>query len=252
MGKAMDNVSTVVQAAWSSALSALRQNIPLAIIAIVSWAGLNELSHLLPLPTRHFTDVHGHVHSVLNVSAFLLFILDASISALQSLAMAPFLVSVHLRVLMCEPGNIWKKPARLISFAASYFVLTLFTHDLPASLHQISPLFTIILVPFYWVGIRLALVYPAVVLGMPNPLRDSWERTRGHWWFISVAFFLALAPIRFITPFIAIVAAKLMPEFTRLYVAIFIVFTAYILILSVAAALASKLFRKFGAMPAQT
>jgi hypothetical protein len=37
---------------------------------------------------------------------------------------------------------------------------------------------------FALVCVRFVLAFPAIALDIPNPVRDSWVRTRGHWWYI--------------------------------------------------------------------
>jgi hypothetical protein len=83
--------------------------------------------------------------------------------------------------------------------------------------------------------------FPAVALDMEHPLRDSWNRTRGHWWKVLGVMILGFLPL--IIGFVKFFVFASNQIARIFYAAVYSSVTPV-----VGAALASELYRNFGGL----
>ena len=245
----------IIRAGWRGAFSATAANWRLFGVLLLLNAALAALANLAD--PSNFTQKNfgfdGHVQMVSSMSPLHLAIHTAALSVFSSILAAPAMVAVHRHVLLHEDHKIGKNIKRLAVFAALFLGIKFVLIGLPGILRSISHWFGFEAFISLWLLGRLALTYPAAALDQANPLGLSWQRTRGHWWFVAGVMVLGLAPAVLIVAPFTIMAINSTPAtvgraYAYLAAAGVVSGQAYTIL---GAALASELFRKFGGVPAQ-
>jgi hypothetical protein len=214
--------------------------------------------HLAP-PLHHVLSTGPYPHDAPRATPLQAF-LGLVRTAVDTVIFAPLMLTVHRSVLAGEQRAVLRNRRRLAIFAGNLFFITLLT-ALPGQIESVLQRHFVLQLMFLaativgWIAtVRLLLTYPAAALDRPAPLRESWSRTKGHWWYISFIGLCGSAPLSII---FLVTLAIFLPDFRPLMVGgglgALIIITTPVVILSVAfgAALISELYRKFGGLEEQ-
>lgn len=190
-----------------------------------------------PVHFTHHSTLHNHAARPINLH---LWVLGLFQTLLVSIASAPCMVAVHRFVLLKEKRQEFWDTRRVVFFTgwiAAFHLLPALPGPFLGRIDLVA--FVFIFVTYYCMG-RFVMSFPAIALDIANPLRDSWTRTRGHWWEIVSVMIVGLLP--FLIPVILIAAGA--SETLR----IFLISVMNTIFPAVGAGLASELYRKFGGL----
>jgi hypothetical protein len=235
----------------------MRRNAPLFALAFIAMLALGWVElQVLPVPA-----VGAHPDLAWLSRQMLIALPVGAIAVLlRCAALAPCALAVHRHVLLGgdEDRAVLKQPRRVVRFAASLIAVDMVALAPTAvwvlglyGANQAVKLATTLteLVGFIAamiVSVRLVLVFPGIALDRADAWREGWRLSRGHWWAITGTFVVCLAGVWVAGLAISLVArtwGEAGAALSRLYWA-----PAGVIVISVAAALASALYRGYGGL----
>lgn len=246
----------IIGAAWRGTFETIRRNPALFLVVLLAFIASDQLFHHFAPVLHHAQTVNPHAprHPRATPSGAVLGLFQ---DIVESIIAAPLMLAVHRYVLLNETPAPFGDARRL-----GYFALYLLTVRLlaevpmdiegvlqPDSSGQIT--FLLIAAVILPITVRLVLTYPGAALEQQAPLRDSWDRSRGHWWYITSIMFCGGLPL-IIVDLVAI--AVFFPDWKsplpsiRLELLSFFMTASSVLYIAAGAALLSELYRKFGAI----
>jgi len=220
-----------------------------AAVARKSRSGLFLVSGLVicALTLADFIPSQLRIHSdMLQASIKLLSYLEY---VLQDFAVVPCMLVTHRSILLHETRGVFSVWPRLGSFALCLAatqqlprLFEFFLHEtmLAAALSALAGI----------VMIRFVLAFPMIAIDRPAPLRQSWQDTRRHWWFIFGVLFHVNLPL-FVLVFVAVLVTWVFFSLVDFAggpaeIALCILLPWFILTLAMrSAAAASWLYRKY-------
>lgn len=253
----------IIGAGWRGAFGAIKQNWAMFALIILGYLSITIIfQRSFPTPPPQHAPSLGEIFANMKTTEWRELPWSILSQILTSILYAPAMVTTHRHVLLGENGRVWADFRRLALFAGLVFGLQCLLTELPLVLIFVTPWFALLFLVVIWLGTRLTLAYPAAALDRPRPLKESWQRTSGHWWFVFGVVFVGimLAMVIFFVVAVIAILFVLIPttvfslhHFSAWYAYFAFIFEGIFAIWTVAlgAALASELFRKFGSMPAQ-
>ena len=181
----------LIGAAWISGFAAIRRNLTLFIF-ITLLISVIEFFLQPRLPAGQFGLHHyenGHAGPI-QWHSFLITLIGDIVS---SIVVAPCMVAVHRHILLEETGKALSDPQRLLNFSLCLVAVRLFPRVADLAIGRL-PGWPVIEVASYFLMVRLVLSFPAIAIGVAFPFRESWSRSKGHWWQIFWTMVFGLAP----------------------------------------------------------
>jgi hypothetical protein len=246
----------IIGAAWRGAFLAARYNLQLFItviaVQLIFGIALSYVSPALPTPDNPGFSSSYKFYVIISTIAAALF------------AVLP-MIAVHRYILRGEVGQATQNNGRIIHFAFA-LVLVRLAAQISTLLHSIAPALsvaaTILIFVVYFLLVRFILVFPLTALDAPHPWSESWAMTRRHWWFSFGVMLCGFLPLLLISAIWLIPCFHLILQIQRYggehafaIAPWFVVFEDVcgslegIIFVSVGAALASGLYRKYSAFP---
>jgi hypothetical protein len=252
---------SIIVAAWHGAFGAMRRN-PTIVLMVFCALFILTASFDYFVPPMHNAITNGPLSHHVARSTPRRAILGLIQDILTAIIVVPLMVSVHRFILLGEHGHTLSNKQRLLSFGLCLVLINMMSGLpgeiegvlRPQSMPQVMLLVAIVMI--WIVTVRLLLTYPAAALDKSAPLLDSWERTRGHWWYIAGVVTCGWLP--FIAIFIILLLMffpgfKIPSIFSGGWIALLLFSTLLrVLFIAVGAGLVSELYRKFDGLAEQS
>ncbi len=236
----------LILAGWRGAIGAVQRNAVLFAGAFVAIFVLHAIYQFV-VPPLHFVTTTGlNPHMVVAGHSVFRWWITLIYSVLSAIVFVPCMVAVHRFILLGEEGTALRNQSRLIRFG-TFLVAILVIEAVGVVLPHILAL--IFGIAALIVLVRLVLTYPALALDRPRPLDESWNKSRGHWWFIAGTMVGGLLPLMVVFALLGLLFGG--REFAMGhpgFLGMAVMALAGVVYVTAVAALASELYRKFGGM----
>jgi hypothetical protein len=250
----------IIGAGWRGTLGAARANLPVfGLMFGIGAVVINVGDFIVPMHFVRETLSAGHAVIIPNFSP-LYSIKTIIVDTLVCVIVAPCMIAVHRHILLDEDSKVWANMQRLGRFALLVFLVRFPFSILPQILRLLPgnwvPLIEISMMAGVVFVFLFALAYPAMALDLPKPVEVGTGVSKGQIGNIAATLSLGLLPLYFVYLLIAAIIyeiAHTWPEAETLIEGVGNTLNALAVIVtgSVAAGLASELFRKYGSIPLQ-
>jgi hypothetical protein len=236
----------IIIAGWRGAFEAVKANLPIFGILLAALAVGEMVQHIFnPISYVTQTDpVTGATITLPHINEFGLFVQEIVFGIFYAIVSAPAMVAVHRHVLLREDGRIWENQERLVRFAGLIFGVQFVLFIVPALLAKIFAILGLVALASFWLIGRLVPAYPAAALDNPTPLTYAWNNSKGHWWYIAGVMVVGIVPVAIVMVplgWIALSGNIILSAVAAIPALVYV---------AVGAALASELYKKFGALTA--
>jgi hypothetical protein len=192
----------VIGSGWRDALAALRQDnslLPATLLAMLAITALT--SSTLPQwhqVTQASTDLNqAKPFDILNS------LTDVARGLLYAIAATPIMLAVHRFVLLGENEKTFNNRRRILRFAiwlVAYRLIPTLMSTFGDEIGRLHPVIGGLVnfslgVAYLYVTPRLVMSFPAIALDVDHPIRDSWHRTLGHWWYVAGVMLFGSLPL---------------------------------------------------------
>ncbi len=225
----------IIGAGWRGAFGAVKTNVGLFLAALLVAVAVSCALNLIVqhfIPFGGLASKFGVQGNPINPQAMFAmmrpFLLVSTLgNFIQTIVIAsavtPCMIAVHRFILCAESHVAFTSLNRLRHFAALLLLIQIIDSGMGTAPLVFLGTFGVLVQSVFSLGafifalasVRLLLAFPAIALDIPNPLQDSWARTRTHWWYIVGIFFvgtmtlvLAMIPLMILSALLPLFVQK--------------------------------------------